>query len=60
MIGIDADGADHIVNPSTEALLGTAPATSARAPIETVLPEIAPLVEEAQHSPASGCCSSRS
>src|SRR3954447_26901402 len=50
VIGIDARGQITIVNPSAEALLGTAHGDLMGCPIETVLPEIAPLIGEAKTS----------
>ena len=48
VIGIDARGQVTIVNPSAEALLGASRADVLGHAIETVLPEIAPLIEEAR------------
>ena len=50
VIGINARGQITIVNPSAEALLGTAHGDLMGCPIETVLPEIAPLIGEAKTS----------
>ena len=49
VIGIDARGLITIVNPSTEALLGTTREELLGKPIAMVLPEVAPLVEEMSH-----------
>ena len=46
VIGIDARSVITIVNPSTEALLSTSAESLLGAPISTVLPEVADLVEE--------------
>jgi two-component system nitrogen regulation sensor histidine kinase NtrY len=48
VIGTDAKGAITIVNPSAESLLGSARADLVGAPLACAMPEIAPLVEEAQ------------
>ena len=48
VIGIDPRGQITIVNPSAEALLGAARTDLMGQPVETVLPEIAPLIEEAK------------
>jgi two-component system nitrogen regulation sensor histidine kinase NtrY len=50
VIGIDAAGAVTILNPSTEVLLGMARGAILGHPITTVLPEVAPLIEEAMQS----------
>jgi two-component system nitrogen regulation sensor histidine kinase NtrY len=49
VIGINAQGVITIVNPSTEALLSTSVDNLLGAPITTVLPEVADLVEEMRH-----------
>ncbi|WP_262268974.1 sensor histidine kinase NtrY-like [Microvirga yunnanensis] len=46
VIGVNARGQITIVNPSTEALLGTSHKELLGQPITTVLPEVASLVEE--------------
>jgi len=46
VIGVNARGQITIVNPSTEALLGTSHKELLGQQITTVLPEVAPLVEE--------------
>lgn len=48
VIGIDARGQITIVNPSAEALLGAARTDVVGSPIDGVLPEIGPLIEEAK------------
>ena len=50
VIGIDADGVVTILNPSTEVLLGMARGAILGHPITAVLPEVAPLIEEAMQS----------
>jgi two-component system nitrogen regulation sensor histidine kinase NtrY len=50
VIGIDADGRITILNPSTELLLASTRDDLLGRPIGEVLPEVAPLVEEAMHS----------
>lgn len=50
VIGIDARGQITIVNPSAETLLGAARNDLMGQTIETVLPEIAPLINEAKTS----------
>ncbi len=47
VIGIDAHGLITIVNPSSEAVLGAGRSDLLGQPIASVLPEIAPLLEEA-------------
>ncbi len=49
VIGIDAQGAVTIVNPSAEALLGVDREKLVGTPIREVLPEIVPLLDEARH-----------
>ncbi len=49
VIGIDARGLITIVNPSTEALLGTSREELLGRPIMMVLPEVAGLVDEMAH-----------
>ena len=49
VIGVNARGLITIVNPSTEALLGTTREELLGKPIAMVLPEVAPLVEEMSH-----------
>ncbi|MGO4525426.1 ATP-binding protein [Microvirga sp. 2MCAF35] len=46
VIGVNARGQITIVNPSTEALLGTPHKELLGQPITMILPEVAPLVEE--------------
>jgi len=46
VIGVNARGLITIVNPSTEALLGTSHKELLGQPITMILPEVAPLVEE--------------
>jgi two-component system nitrogen regulation sensor histidine kinase NtrY len=46
VIGVNARGLITIVNPSTEALLGTSHKDLLGKPITMVLPEVAPLIEE--------------
>jgi two-component system nitrogen regulation sensor histidine kinase NtrY len=46
VIGINAKGLITIINPSTEALLGTSREELLGQPITAILPEVAPLVEE--------------
>ena len=48
VIGIDPRGQITIVNPSAEALLGSARSDLMGHPVDAVLPEIAPLIEEAK------------
>lgn len=48
VIGIDARGLVTIVNPSAVALLGLAVDQTLGQPIDRVLPEVAPLIEEAK------------
>ncbi len=48
VIGIDPRGHITIVNPSAEALLGSARTELMGHPVDAVLPEIAPLIEEAK------------
>ncbi|HEX2725757.1 MAG TPA: PAS domain-containing sensor histidine kinase, partial [Beijerinckiaceae bacterium] len=48
VIGIDARGQITIVNPSAEALLAAARTDVVGSPIDAVLPEIGPLIEEAK------------
>jgi two-component system, NtrC family, nitrogen regulation sensor histidine kinase NtrY len=50
VIGTDASGVITIVNPSAEALLEAARQELVGAPLASAMPEIAPLVEEAQNS----------
>ncbi|EIM29758.1 sensor histidine kinase NtrY-like [Microvirga lotononidis] len=49
VIGVNARGQITIVNPSTEALLGTSHKELLGQPITMILPEVAPLVEEMSH-----------
>lgn len=49
VIGVNARALITIVNPSTEALLGTSREDLLGKPIAMVLPEVAPLVEEMSH-----------
>jgi two-component system nitrogen regulation sensor histidine kinase NtrY len=49
VIGINARGLITIVNPSTEALLGTSREELVGRPVTMVLPEVANLVEEMSH-----------
>jgi two-component system, NtrC family, nitrogen regulation sensor histidine kinase NtrY len=48
VIGIDPRGQITIANPSAEALLGSARSEMMGHPLDAVLPEIAPLIEEAK------------
>ena len=50
VIGVDAEGLITIVNPSTEALLGVARDALLGQPIAALLPEVAPIVEEARQT----------
>jgi two-component system nitrogen regulation sensor histidine kinase NtrY len=50
VIGIDTNGVITILNPSTEGLLGASRAQLLGRPIIAVVPELAPLVEEAMQS----------
>jgi two-component system, NtrC family, nitrogen regulation sensor histidine kinase NtrY len=50
VVGIDANGLVTLVNPSTEELLAASREDLLGRPIAAVLPEVAPLVEEAHQS----------
>jgi two-component system nitrogen regulation sensor histidine kinase NtrY len=50
VIGIDAHGVITLVNPSTEALLSASREDLVGRQIASVLPEVGPLIEEAQQS----------